>query len=129
MREVIRPARPQTVLFSVFEHLNAFLTSSDPNKYCCDTLEHGILLRLSALRNTLSYFDILTEVVMLNVKDAEIYAYGLTEASQPSQKVALERYVRGGKPADTLRWNEVQRGAVHQTRQYHVAYVGSRLCA
>ena len=47
---------------------------------------------------------ILSQAAELNIKEAVTYTYGLTEAPQPLQHVTLERYVRGRKPEDSLRW-------------------------
>ncbi|KAI9828750.1 MAG: hypothetical protein M1832_001855 [Thelocarpon impressellum] len=50
-------------------------------------------------------FSILERGADLNAKDAAVFTYGLTAAPQPLQKVHLERYVRGRRPPDALRWS------------------------
>lgn len=50
---------------------------------------------------------ILLEAARLNVTETATYTYGLTDAPQPLKPTKLERYVRGQKPADVLRWDLV----------------------
>lgn len=50
---------------------------------------------------------ILSEAAALNLEDAVTFSYGLTEAPQPLQHVKLEKYVRGRRPEDSLRWDAV----------------------
>jgi hypothetical protein len=47
---------------------------------------------------------ILEEAAGLNAQDVVTYTYGLTKAPKPLQHVKLERYIRGRKPEDSLRW-------------------------
>ncbi|KAL2002177.1 hypothetical protein VTN02DRAFT_474 [Thermoascus thermophilus] len=50
---------------------------------------------------------ILSAAAARNLADAVTFSYGLTEAPQPLQHVKLERYVRGRRPEDALRWDAV----------------------
>lgn len=72
---------------------------------------------------------ILSYAAELNAKESITYTYGLTEAPQPLQHVSLERYVRGRKPEDSLRWVAVDsiRQVSSTWRQWALGYAVKEL--